>query len=512
MKAKGSIAAGHELTAKAGAEILRAGGNAYDAILASVAAACVCEPILSSFGGGGFLLASPSEGNSRVYDFFVKTPSGENRNPDTMDFKGIDVYYGAVTQRFHIGKASVGVPGQVRGIFDIHNDLGTMPIKDIFTPAIEFAKKGVVMNAYQAFLFDVVRDILATEEICKKLFGCPKEDGKFLPEGALMKLPDMADFMETLAIEGPDLFYRGEVARSIAEDMKDGGLITRGDLENYDVIKRDPLKLDYYGTKIEANPPPSVGGLLIAFGLKLLQETDFKTIGNNSCQYLSLMTKVLDLTQRARIEKEAGGSLDQTMLDPDYLKTYAEKVADRPVCGRGTTHISAIDGQGNMASMTVSTGEGSAYVIPGTGIQMNNMLGEEDLNPAGFHNWQPGERLSSMMAPMTVTWPDGRKVATGTGGANRIRTVLLQQLVKLVNYGQSIENSVLDSRIHMENSHLNIEGGFEFDLQPILKAYPENTLWDEKTMFFGGIHTVGSSGKETTGTADPRRDGYCITI
>lgn len=501
------IAAGHELTAQAGVEILNAGGNAFDAILASLAASCVCEPILSSFAGGGFLLASPVGGESSVYDFFVKTPRRPQQGKP-FDFKDVDVYYGAVTQKFHIGKASVGVPGIVLGMFEIHRDLGSIPMKDILAPAMDYARKGIRTNAYQAFLFQVVRDILATDETCANLFSSPAASDQLLQEGETMILPEMADFMEVLTIEGPDIFYRGEIAQMIAREMEEGGLITRTDLENYDVVRRKPLTVDYHGAKIEMNAPPSAGGLLIAFGLNLLEKINIAQYAHNAEDYLLALAQVMDMTQKARLEKESLGCLKSCFLHPDFVEIYRRELAGRPAVSRGTTHISAIDADRNMASMTVSIGEGSGCVIPGTATQMNNMLGEKDLNPAGFHNWEPGERLCSMMTPTMIKWPDGSQVATGTGGANRIRTAMLQQIVKLVDYKLSIEESVTSPRIHLEDGQLDIEGGFDGRFTELLTRYSDHNRWEGPSMFFGGIHAVGFDGRGINGCGDPRRDGH----
>ncbi len=516
---KGIIAAGHELTANAGAMILESGGNAYDAILAAAAASCVCEPILSSLGGGGFLLACPEGMDSIVYDFFVKT-SFQRVSSGDLDFKAVNVHFGSESQEFHIGKGAVAVPGQVAGFFEIHKSLCTMPIQDIFAPAIEYAKKGVRINRYQGFLLDVNREIITADEECKKLFTDKDNINTLLQEGQVMSLPEMSDVLDVLTIEGADLFYRGEIASLICADMKDGGLIKRSDMEGYCVEKRDVLALEYKGVNIEMNPPPAIGGLLISFGLKLLKDTNFGFVDSDSEEYIEILAHVLELTQAARIEKEASGKgkLCKEIIAPDFVELYRREIIERIITSKGTTHISVIDSKGNMASMTLSNGEGSSYVIPGTAIQMNNMLGEKDLNPAGFHKWKGAKRLSSMMTPMVMRWPDGRKVVTGSAGANRIRSALLQQIVRLVDFGVSIEDSVTSPRIHVEHSHLSIEGGFKGDMKDVLKQYPDHTLWEELNMFFGGINSVGSgaglvgSCAGLSGCGDPRRDGVCIKV
>ena len=254
----GVIAAGHDVTAQAGEDILRAGGNAYDAALAALAAASVAEPVLASMAGGGFMLASPADASPLIYDFFVQTP-GIKRPKEELDFYGIMADFGSTQQEFHIGMASAAVPGQVRGMFDIHKDLCSMPMKDIFAPAIKYAKDGVATNDYQSNLFCVVQEIYINGKELNATFGSQKDPSRLVMPGEVVKRPELADFLEVLAIEGPDLFYRGEIAQKIDQDMKEGGLLTQTDLESYRVEKRKALTLKYKGVLVEMNPRPRQG-------------------------------------------------------------------------------------------------------------------------------------------------------------------------------------------------------------------------------------------------------------
>ncbi len=175
--------------------------------------------------------------------------------------------------------------------------------------------------------------------------------------------------------------------------------------------------------------------------------------------------------------------------------------------------MSVIDAAGNVASATASNGAGSDYVVPGTGIVMNNMLGETDLNPGGFHRWSLDERMTSMMTPTALAWRDGRKVATGSGGSSRIRTALLQVLVNLVDFAMAVEEAVAAPRIHVEDSFLSVEGGFDPErIAPVLEAWPDHQLWDAPNMFFGGAHTVASGPRGVEGAGDPRRGGACVIV
>lgn len=511
--ARGVVAAGHTLTAEAAAEVLRAGGNAYDAVLAALMVACVAEPVLCSPGGGGFLLARPAAAKPRVYDFFVHTPA--RRRPSAeLDFRPILADFGAVTQEFHIGHGTVAVPGVVRGLFDIHRDLGTLPMSDIVAQAVAHAKNGIMVSAFQAYLFRVVTATFTATEACHRIFRSADDAAALVAEGESLRQPQLADMLETLAIEGDDLFYRGEVAAAIATDMLGGGQITLADLADYTVQRRAPLTLDYHGVRMHTNPPPSSGGLLIAFGLALLASTDVKSLGFASCDYLDTLTRVIGATAEARVAAgDHAGLNGEQLLAEAFIARYRDEIAGRAASRRGTTHMSVIDSAGNLASLTVSNGEGSGYVVPGTGIVMNNMLGEEDLNPGGFQRWPEAHRMTSMMAPTVLEWPNGDTLALGSGGSNRLRTAILQVLLNIIDFELPVEAAVQAPRLHYENGLLSIEGGFDVDaLGPLLEAYPDHYLWDAANMFFGGVHTVSASKKDMHGAGDPRRGGVSLVV
>ena len=203
-KPLGIIAAGHPLTAEAAEHMLRAGGNAYDAVLAAMCAAFATEPVLSSPGGGGFLLAQPASGAPRLYDFFVHTPA--RRRPESeLDFYGIIADFGAAQQEFHIGRGTVTVPGVIRGLFEVQRDLCRLPMRDIVAPAIDYARHGVTVTAYQAYLFGVVQATFTCTEAVRAIFGSGVREGEPVGEGETLRQTELADVLETLALEGDDL-------------------------------------------------------------------------------------------------------------------------------------------------------------------------------------------------------------------------------------------------------------------------------------------------------------------
>ena len=268
-KTKGAVAAGHPLTVAAGEEVLRAGGNAFDAVIAAHFAACVVEPVLASLGGGGFMLARPAGQAPRVFDFFVQTPR-QKRESAEIDFRPIIADFGTVQQEFHIGLGSIATPGSVKGIFEVHRQLGSMPIMELMQPAIANARNGVVLNSLQATTFSIVAPIVMATPEARSIFKDTSGAG-VIAEGHILRLPQMADTLDHLAHEGDDLFYRGELAALIEAQVQTAGHISRSDLENYRVEIREPLAMAVRGHNFITNPPPSSGGILINFALQLWQ-------------------------------------------------------------------------------------------------------------------------------------------------------------------------------------------------------------------------------------------------
>jgi gamma-glutamyltranspeptidase/glutathione hydrolase len=512
-KSLGAVAAGHTATADAAARALREGGNAFDAVIAAHWCACVAEPVLTSLGGGGFLLARPLGQDARVYDFFAHTPC--RRQPaDAIDFHPIQADFGTTLQEFHIGYGSVATPGTVRGLFSIHRELGSLPMPVLVEPAVQLARDGVPVNQLQAYILDVVRPIYLATAAAARRYGSARQAGRLVGEGETLWLPELADTISTLAMEGDRLFYEGEIAAQIADACRlQGGHLQRRDLEKYRVERREPLALDYRDARLQTNPPPASGGLLIGFALKLLERFAGNGTPIDTAEGLSRVAEVMRATNEARLHALGSDLLDERLLDRGIVELYLGQVRERARAFRGTTHISVIDRDGNIAALTTSNGEGCGHLLGDTGVMLNNMLGEEDLNPHGFHRWQENQRLTSMMTPSLIELADGSGVALGSGGSNRIRSAILQVLLRLVDEGLDLDRAVALPRIHYENGLLNIEGGFDAQASERLQAeFPCTACWPDLNLFFGGVHAVrfGPAGFSCSG--DPRRGGVALLI
>lgn len=542
----GAIAAGHPQTVAAGEEMLRLGGNAFDAVAAAIAASFVTEPGLTSAAGGGFLLAHTPDHQNTLFDFFTQTPQ-RKRSAD-IDFYPIDVNFGAVTQQFHIGLGSMAVPGALAGLCHVHQALGRLPLKEILQPAIQFARGGVEVNPFQSYCFDILEPILLRSDEFRAIL---MPDGTRVQAGDRLVMSTFAQTLSDIAVKGPDYFYKGDMGRQLVQDCQErGGHITMADLEEYQVVERSPLSLEYRGKTLLTNPPPSSGGTLIAFALELLRGVTMGEIGFGSLPHIQLLAKVMQLTNGARKhgydDHLYSADIAQTFLAEDHSQDYETQLLQflqprlQSQGGQGTeqkatpglnkwgstTHISVIDAEGNAASVTASNGEGSGYTIPGTGIMVNNMLGEADLHPNGFHQWPENLRISSMMAPTIILNEQNRpEIALGSGGSNRIRTAIFQVLSNLVDFHMPIDHAVNYPRVHWENGTFSLEpeleGGQPTTIQPEIdgQRFPfDGTVnqWDAPNMFFGGVHavvrSVDENGEERFDGAGDRRRGGMVGV
>ena len=498
--ATGAVASGHELTAAAAREVLEEGGNAFDAVVAAALMACVAEPVLCSLGGGGYLLAARRGAEPVVYDFFTDTPRTRGA-PDQIDLHPVDADFGSVTQQFHVGLGAVATPGLPAGLFEVHRELCRLPMPRLAEPAARAARDGVIVNRFHAYLFQVVAPIYVATAAARAVYGRDRES---LPrEGQRFRQPDLAVAIELLAREGPGLFYDGELGRRLIEQCsRGGGQLAREDFAAYRVRRRQPLTVGYRGARIFTNPPPSRGGMLIAFALALLAEAPV----DGREQWLRTLVEALRLTDRAR----ADGA--DPLLDPELLERYRAELVSRPGCDRGTTHVSVVDGEGNLAAASLSNGEGCGHVLAGTGIMLNNMLGEEDINPQGLQRWQPGTRMASMMAPTLIEQPGARAVL-GSGGSKRIRSAVLQVVTNLVALEMPLEDAVTAPRIHVEDGLLSVEGGFPPAEERVLGASGLRVdRWSDRNFFFGGVHVVRQQRESLSAVGDPRRGGVGLTL
>ncbi|PIE00216.1 MAG: Gamma-glutamyltranspeptidase [Thiothrix nivea] len=507
------IAAGHPLTAEAAQHILEAGGNAIDAMIAALFTASVVEPVLSSLGGGGFSLIQPASGPACLLDFFTQTP--KQKCPENeADFYAATVDFGSTTQDFHIGNAAIATPGLISGLFAMHRQYGSLPMSLLTDFAAQQAKAFEVCH-YQGYIFGLVAPIFLASAASRELYASQTAVQQIIQPGEIVHNPALADVLETLGREGEQLFYQGEIASAIVQQCQHGGHLSHDDLAAYRTELRKPLRFDYSGWSALINPPPSAGGTLITFALQLLQAVDDQLGDFAGVEHLRALREAMTLSSEARIAHTLANGQPEfdKLLDPVLIQRYRTEILNRSRAYRGTTHISIMDAQGNAVASTVSNGEGCGNIVPGTGIMLNNMLGEEDLNPTGFFRWYEDERMSSMMAPCIARHTNGDLIALGSGGSNRIRSAIMQVLVNLLHYELPVDVAVQAARLHVENSTTYLEGGFAQDvLQSLMADGREYRCWDEPNMFFGGVHTVARLDGQFAGAGDVRRGGVSVVV
>ncbi|HEY3050160.1 MAG TPA: gamma-glutamyltransferase [Gaiellaceae bacterium] len=518
---RGAIAAGHKLTAEAGAEILAEGGNAVDACLAAAFASWVAESPLTGPAAGGFLLVHRARDRTdRLLDFFVALPGRGSRKPPEPHMESIDIDFdGSSSQVFLIGTGSCAVPGALAGLEAAHGRYASLPWRRLLEPAIALARGGVELTPQQAYLHAILDLILRHAPEGRAIYG---EEGR-VTAGERIVMHDLASTLELLADGGARQLYHGELGRTIVHYLAaNGGLITPEDLAAYRVIWRRPIRVPYKGHEFVSNPPPSSGGILIGYGLSLLdlRATDGRP---GSASAIEALVEVMREQSRARAGSFTSdlyrGGLARRLYAGENLRAAllrmerGENGGSEPAGASGTTHISVVDEHGNAASMTASIGAGSGVVVPGTGIHMNNMLGEYDLNPPD-RSARTGERLTSMMAPSIALDHERPRLVVGSAGSIRLRGAILQIVVNVVHHGMAVEEAIEAPRVHFDDGHVHCEGGSDpAELDRLEARGYDLVRWRRRNLYFGGAAAVERRADGSLAAAgDPRRGGHGIVV
>jgi gamma-glutamyltranspeptidase / glutathione hydrolase len=519
---KGAVAAGHPLTAEAGADILRAGGNAVDACIAAAFVSWIAESPLTGPGGGGFMLVYRARDHAaNLFDFFVSIPGAGLGPGERARLEDVDVDFdGSTHQIFHVGAASAAVPGAPLGLESVYRRYGSLPWAALIQPAIELARDGVELTRQQAYLHAILDLILRHTDEGRAIYG---RDGERLVAGDRLVLDELVPTLETLRDQGAQEVYTGEIGRLIAADQAQrGGGITAEDLAAYRVIQRRPIGANFRGHRFLSNPPPSSGGVLIAYGLLLL---DRLALGGTagSADAIAALAEVMREQAVARGGSFASdlhrGGLAARLLSEGAVDAAVDRiagarpaVAEAPVA-HGTTHISVVDARGNAASLTASTGAGSGVIVPGTGIHLNNMLGEYDLNPPGREG-RPGTRMTSMMAPSLVLHGDRPRLVVGSAGSLRLRGAIMQIVVNAVGHGQGVAEAIRAPRVHLDEGHLHCEGGTDpVAVDELERRGYDVVRWRRPNLYFGGAAAVEFLDDGTLAAAgDPRRGGHGVFV
>jgi gamma-glutamyltranspeptidase/glutathione hydrolase len=514
---RGVVAAGHPLTAQAGAKVLREGGNAVDAAVGAMLTSFAAEQLLTGLGAGGYMLVAGVGEQPTLLDFFVEAPTNRRslplegtagEDPPPAELRAVDVSFGDAAQVFHIGPASCGVYGAPAGVCEAMRRWGSVPLEALAAPAAELARDGVKLNKGQAYIAKILADLLTSTPECAALWA-PR--GHVLKEGELLRNPELGDALQRLGAEGAEPFYRGDIAAAVCDWLRaHGGALCGENLAGYRAVEREPVSVRYRDRVVLTNPPPSAGGTLLAYALALLDR-------GSAPPGLSGVVEAMASAQGERTPEFVEGLSDDGFLERFLAKNLG-----------ATTHISVLDAEGRACSVTASNGEGSGVVVPGTGMHLNNVMGE-DLNPLGFHRHPAGRRMPSMMAPTVVMLANRRsrrspiggevELVLGSAGSNRIRSALLQTIVGVVDHGLGAREAVDAPRVHFEDGTLYVEPGIDLEALTGPDSAPDSPTgareaqvveFGELNLFFGGVQAVLRRGDAIDGAGDPRRGGVAV--
>jgi gamma-glutamyltranspeptidase/glutathione hydrolase len=514
---RGAVAAGHPLTAEAGAAVLAEGGNAVDACIAAAFVSWVAESTLTGPGAGGFMLVHRArDRTTRVLDHFVTVPGLGLGRHEVAEMDSVDVAFTPESsQAFRIGAASCAVPGAAAGLGEAHRLFGTLPWRTLLEPAIRHAREGIVLTKSQAYLHAILDLILRHTDEGRAIYG---RNGDRLVAGDRLVMTDLGGTLERLAEHGADDLYRGELARALAAHLRaGGGAITERDLAEYRVIRRRPVRARFLDHDFESNPPPSAGGVLIGLGVSLLDRLG-PAGPPGSAEAIAQLVEIMREQDATRNEAFARalyrGGLARRLLDSQSVTAAQRRLRRRlPEAVAGTTHIAVVDGKGNAASLTASTGSGSGVVVPGTGIQLNNMLGEFDLAATGRVP-RPGVRFTSGMAPSLVLRDRRPRLVVGSAGSLRLRGAIFQIVINAVAHGMGVEEAIDRPRVHLDGDDVHCEGGNDpGELERLEEWGYRLVRWRRRNLYFGGAAGVEFREDGSLAAAgDARRGGHGVVI
>lgn len=529
VSSEGMVVSQSAIASEVGAKILRQGGNAVDAAIATAFALSVSLPRAGNIGGDGFMLVYLAEEDRTIaIDYRSASPAGATLD----DFLEED---GTYTGKASRGIKSAGVPGTVAGLELAHKKFGSMPWKYLVAPSIVLASEGVLLTRDAVSTIERSRESLSREGMAAKVFFKP--DGTSHVHGERLRHPDLAWSLKQIQKGGADAFYRGPIAQRIAAGMAEGGgLITLADLAAYRAIEREPLVGSYRGVKVVTMPPASGGGTAMLEILNILEQFDMKEAGWGSARAYHLFAEALKLSYEDRFRFATDPAYSDVPVEGMISKVYAaeraklinpERAAPPSVTGPGdpwayegkdTTHFSVIDAAGNAVSNTFTLGNnfGSGVMLEGTGFLFANLMGnfgvrqeaEErfDGKVRSANKLRGGRRPISSMSPTMLFRDDKIWAITGSPGGNTIVATVTQMVINLVDFDLSVAQATHAPRIYpdYQSGEMNIEPGLSPDSIRLLKEWGHRPEMGE-TM--GSTQSIQLVGPEVHGAADPRRPG-----
>ncbi len=498
---RAAVAAPSADAVAAATDVVLSGGNAVDAAIAATVVAMVTEPGVVSPLGGAYVAVSPPGREPVVVDGNVEMP-GRGLPPERFGAGLLEVtsgYGGGLTM--HVGHGSVATPGAFAALGEAHGAYGRAPWAEVLAPAVDVCRRGYRLGtASGSYLGFTGATVFAWDPQTRAALSRP--DGAPVQAGDVLTSPDLAVALETVASEGAACLYTGALAEVLVRDMVDrGGLVTADDLRSYRARVRPGLHVRLGPWTLSTNPPPAIGGAVLTALLRLAAERE-----NPSAAELVTIQRAVLAYRRTRLDR----ATDLLRAGEELLATVADQGVAGLSSSASTVHVSVVDSDGLACAVTASSGYGSGATLPGTGMLLNNALGEPELNRLGLHALVPGTRLASNMAPTTGRSDDGAVLAVGSPGADRITTALQQVLRAFCLDGASLQDAIDAPRLHVRVGDDDATVEHEADLPGAAAAaaalgLPTREL-PARHMYFGGVGAavLGRDGGMQA-AADPRR-------
>ncbi len=494
-------AAGSTIGAEAAAEVADLGGNAVDAAIAAVVVSMCTEPGIIAPGAGAFITVWPPDGDPVTVDGYCEMPG--RADPERLGTGREEVFmtYGG-GMKTNVGYSSVATPGAFAGFDLTSQSYGALPWREILQPAVRHTRDGFPVPTVTANYLEHSHDVIfGWNPESRQVVHHP--DGSVISAGEILAIPDLANSLEMIAAGGSEVFYTGEIGQAItAEVHGNGGILSQEDMAAYQAVIRPTIRLEVDGWEIATNPPPAVGGAALAAVLMLVYDQGFEGWDSESISHLVAAQNAVFNYRRAVLEPAD----DLPVAVEQLLETARMGDLQALLRSGSTTHVSAVDSDGLGCSITASSGYGSGAMVAGTGIWLNNSLGELELHPKGFHGLKPGSRLFSNMAPTIARNRQGEVLAVGSAGADRITTALAETLLNHILLDMSLEDAVAHPRVHAETFQGEPSVAYELDLPVQVETAVRH--FPQRSMYFGGVQAASwSPAAGLAATADPRRSG-----
>ncbi len=499
-----TIAAGSQIAAEAGAAVAVRGGNAVDAALAAALVSMCTDLGVMAPGAGGFVTIWPPTDQPIVIDAYAEMPgrglASERFGQSTQE---VCFDYGGPISNI-VGHGTVATPGIFAGLGLASEQYGTLSWADVVTPAHRWAEQGFPLTGGAAEYLSHTHEAIFSWHP-ESYQALHHSDGSCLRAGEVVHIPGLARSLQQIAQEGTDAFYTRELGQRIVHEVQThGGLLTAADMAAYQAIVRSPIRIRFGEWEVATNPSPALGGACVAALLLLHDSHPFQRWDTAAVQRVAAIQQAL-LDYRSH---HLDGTLDNAPEVERLLSLAHQGEGHRFLKSPSTIHISAVDADGLACSVSASAGYGSGVLVPGTGVWLNNSLGEIDLHPQGLKGFPPGTRLASNMAPTIARRDDGAVLAIGSPGASRITTAIAQALVNFVHVGMPLDDAIAHPRLHVEvlegQPSIACEAGLPLDdIQGLVKRY-----FPKQSMYFGGVQAALFSPQTgLLAAADPRRSG-----